>query len=244
MDRFEFYARLPRTEPGGVTFTNAYLTAVPIKASDRALDLACGSGDRATWIARSRGCKVVAVDNERRFLPTVRRKSHEGGSGHLVLPVAADYRNLPFPDNTFRVVLAEGAAMGLGLKQALTVWRRVITPEGHLCVTFPGVVNKDAPVEVRQVLEKRMVDPMGTLGEYHAVVRSAGFELVHQVPLQTELWEQFYAEGMRHAWALVASGEAKEDDPQIRAILGEAQWFRTFGRSRVFLQAMVLRRVR
>ena len=175
---------------------------------------------------------------------TTSGKSYEGGSGHLVLPVSADYRNLPFPDNTFKVVLAEGAAMGLGLKQALTVWRRVVTPEGHLCVTYPGVVNKDAPNEVRQALEKRMIDPMGTLGDYHAIVRATGFELVHQVPLQTELWEQFYADSMRHAWALMASGEVKEDDPQIRAVVAEAQWFRTFGRSRVFLQAMVMRRVR
>jgi hypothetical protein len=29
VDRFEFFARLPRNEPGGVAFTNAYLTAVP-----------------------------------------------------------------------------------------------------------------------------------------------------------------------------------------------------------------------
>jgi ubiquinone/menaquinone biosynthesis C-methylase UbiE len=244
VDRYEFYTRLPRSEPGGVAFTNAYLTAVPIKAVDRVLDLGCAGGDRATWIARSRGSRVVAVDADVRYLATVRRKAYEGGSGHLVLPVAADYRNLPFPDNMFKVVLAEGSAMVLGLKQALTVWRRIVMPEGHLCVTYPGVVNKDAPAEVRLPLEKRMVDPLGTLGEYHAAVRAAGFELVHQVPLQTELWEQFYAESMRHAWALVASNEAREDDPQIRAVLAEAQWFRTFGRSRVFLQAMVLRRVR
>lgn len=244
MDRFEFYARLPRNEPGGVTFTNAYLTAVPIKASDKVLDLACAGGDRATWIGRSRGSRVVAVDMDRRYLPTVRRKAYEGGAGQLVHPIAADYRNLPFADNTFRVILAEGAAMALGLKQALTVWRRIVVPEGHLCLTYPGVVNKDAPAEVRQALEKRMVDPLGTLGEYHAIVRAAGFELVHQVPLQTELWEQFYSESIRHAWALVASNEAKEDDPQIRTVLAEAQWFRAFGRSRVFMQAMVLRRVR
>lgn len=244
VDRFEFYAKLPRVEPGGVAFTNAYLTAVPIKATDKVLDLACAGGDRATWIARSRGCRVVAVDVDRRYLPTTRRKAYEGGAGHLVQPVSADYRNLPFADNTFKVILAEGAAMGLGLKQALTVWRRLIVPEGQLCLTYPGVVNKDAPNEVRQALEKRMVDPLGTLGEYHGTVRAAGFELVHQVPLQAELWEQFYAESMRHAWALIASNEAREDDPQIRSILAEAQWFRAYGRSRVFMQAMVLRRVR
>ncbi|MFZ4734518.1 MAG: SAM-dependent methyltransferase [Bradymonadia bacterium] len=244
MDRFEFYARLPRNEPGGVAFTNAYLTAVPIKANDRVCDLECASGDRAVWIARSRGCRVVAVDGDARYLPNVRRRAVEGGASQLVLPVCADPRNPPLVDGAFRVVLAEGAALGLGLKAALTLWRRIIMPEGHLCVTYPGVVNKDAPNEVRAPLERRMADPLGTLADYHGLVRSTGFELVHQVPLHADLWEQFYAESQRHAWALVASGAAREDDPTIKTVLAEAQWFRTVGRSRVFLQAMVLRRVR
>jgi len=42
VDRFEFFARLPRNEPGGVAFTNAYLTAVPLKPAERVLDLECG----------------------------------------------------------------------------------------------------------------------------------------------------------------------------------------------------------
>jgi hypothetical protein len=144
----------------------------------------------------------------------------------------------------FRAVLAEGAALALGLKTALTLWRRIIQPEGHLCVTYPGVVNKDAPPEVRAPLERRMADPLGTLADYHALVRATGFELVHQVALHADLWDQFYADCQRHAWALVASGAVRDDDPQVKSILAEAQWFRAVGRSRVFLQAMVLRRVR
>ncbi len=244
MDRFDFYSKLPRPEPGGVAFTNAYLTAVAVKATDRLCDIGCGAGDRASWIARSRGSRICAVDHERRFLPLVAKRSNEAGAARLVMPICADYRSLPFPDNAFRLIIAEGAAMSLGLKQALTLWRRLLTPDGHLCMTYPGVVNKDAPAEVRGPLEKRMVDPMGTLAEYHATVRATGFELVHQVQLQTELWEQFYADSLRHAWALTASGEVKEDDPIVKSIISEAEWFRMVGRSRVFLQAMVLRRVR
>ncbi len=244
MDRFEFFARLPRNEPGGVAFTNAYLTAVPLKPAERVLDLECGSGDRAVWLARSRGCRIVAADADARYLPIVRQRAVEGGSGHLVLPICAEPRNPPMGDGAFRAVLAEGAALALGLKTALTLWRRIIQPEGHLCVTYPGVVNKDAPPEVRAPLERRMADPLGTLADYHALVRATGFELVHQVALHADLWDQFYADCQRHAWALVASGAVRDDDPQVKSILAEAQWFRAVGRSRVFLQAMVLRRVR
>jgi hypothetical protein len=89
-----------------------------------------------------------------------------------------------------------------------------------------------------------MADPLGTLADYHALVRATGFELVHQVALHADQWDQFYADSQRHAWALVASGAVRDDDPQVKSILAEAQWFRAVGRSRVFLQAMVLRRVR
>ncbi len=244
MDRFEFFSRLPRAEPGGATFTSAYLTQVQIRATDTLLEIGCGSGDRATWVARSRGCRIVAVDQEARFLPIVRQRAAEGGASALVLPVCARHNSLPFPDGSFRLVMAEGAAVSLGLKQALTLWRRLVAPDGHLAITYPGVVKKDATADVRGILERRMVEPLCTLAEQHNTIRAGGFEVVHQVPLQPELWDGFYASTVRRAWALVKSDGIKEDDPVIAEALEEAKWFRTAGRGRVFLQAMVLRRVR
>ena len=79
MDRFEFFARLPRIEPGCATFTSQYLTKVPLKASDRILDLAAGAGQRATWVARSRGSRIVTVERDPRFLPHVMQTAREGG---------------------------------------------------------------------------------------------------------------------------------------------------------------------
>jgi ubiquinone/menaquinone biosynthesis C-methylase UbiE len=244
VDRLEFFCRLPRCEPGGATFTSAYLTHFPIKAHDVVLDLGCGSGDRATWIARSRGCKVVAVDRDARYLEYVQQRAEEGGASNLVLPVTADYGQLPFADASFKYVLAEGAAWPLGLKQALTVWRRVLVPQGLLAVTYPGVVNKDATPQVREPLEQRMAEPLGTLASYHQEARAAGFEVIHQVSLQHELWDAYYTDNIRHAWALSASGEVPEDDPALTEVLDEARWFRRVGRGRVFVQALVLKRVR
>jgi SAM-dependent methyltransferase len=244
VDRFTFFAELPRTEPGNAVFTSAYLTHVPIKASDMVLELGCASGDRATWIARSRGCRVVAVDQEPRFLPWVKRRAEEGGASRLVRPVAADYGRLPFPDTSFRAVLAEGAAMTIGLKAALAAWRRLVPPDGHVCLTYPGVVNKDAPSEVRAPLERRMAEPMGMLPEYHKLVRASGFEIQHQVPLPADLWEAFYTDVVRHAWAITAGGRGGETPRFVRDLLQEARWFRQIGRGRVFMQAMVLRRTR
>lgn len=244
MDRFSFFCQLPRVEPGNAVFTSAYLTHVPIKATDLVLELGSASGDRATWIARSRGCRIVAVDRDRRFMPWIRRRAEEGGAGHLIEPVAADYLRLPFRDGAFRCVIAEGPALTVGLKQALATWRRLVPVDGHVCLTYPGVVNKDAPAEVRGPVERRMAEAMGMLPDYHKVIRVSGFELQHQVPLPPDLWEAFYADTVRHAWALIASNRATDQTRVVREMLSEAKWYQQIGRGRVFLQAMVLRRLR
>ena len=46
MDRFDFFAHLPRNQPGGTSFTSAYLSSVKIHPTDRLLDLASAGGDR------------------------------------------------------------------------------------------------------------------------------------------------------------------------------------------------------
>ena len=244
MNFYEFFSALPRHEPGGATFTSGYLSAVNIKASDVACELATGPGTTAVWIARSRGCRVVAVDKDRRWLEMTQLHAREGGADDLVDPVCADYRSLPFGDNAFRVVLAEGAALGLGLKQALTLWRRLISPKGHLTLTYPGVVNKNAPPEVRGPLERRMVEPLGTLADYESVIRATSYELIHQSTLPNELWDGYYNDVVRHVWALEKAGKVTREDPFIRGVLEEARWFRHIGRGRVFLLGLVLRRVR
>lgn len=244
MDRFEFFSKLPLTEPGGAVFTSAYLTQIQIKATDLVLELGCGGGDLSAWVARSRGCRIISVDDDPRFVHSARDRAEDSGAGNLVKPIVADYRQLPFPDHSFKVVIAEGTAMKLGLKQALTLWRRLVPPQGHLAITYPGVVNKAAPDEVRAPLEARMVEPLGTLPEYHKAIRAAGYEVVHQVPLQPELWDAFYRDAIRHAWALLDHQACPEDDPVVQGVIEEARWYRRVGRGRVFLQALVLRRLR
>lgn len=242
MDRFDFFAHLPRNQPGGTSFTSAYLSSVKIHPTDRLLDLASAGGDRTVWIARSRLCKIVSVDADPRYQDIVKAAAEEGGAGHLVSPRAAKYDDLPFEDESFDLILAEGAAMEIGLEKALNLWRPLVAKDGFIAVTYPGVVNQNSPPEVRQPMEARMVEPMKTLKEYHGIIKGAGFELVHQTPLPNILWETFYTDAVRRAWALIDAGEATEETPVVRQVLEEARWYRRIGRGRVFVQAFMLRR--
>ena len=243
MDRFQFFSQLPRNEPGGVSFTSAYLGAVQVRATDRILDLRCGGGDRSVWVARSRGCEVVCVDEDPRFLSILNKNAYESGAGDKIFGVASRYDTLPFTEDSFPLVIAEWAAVRLGLEQSIKAWRTLVPVSGHIAISYPGVVNRDAPQEVRSALEDRMVEPLSTLADYQETIRSNGYEIVHQTPLLNALWERFYADSLRHAWSTIANGEASPEDPVVTSVIREAEWFHTVGRGRVFLQAMLLRRI-
>ncbi len=243
MDRFEFFSEMPKSEAGAATFTSAYLTPVPIKKADKILDLACGPGDRAVWIARSRGCPVFACDKDERYLPIVKKRAEAGGSAQWITTVCSDYLSLPFDDKSFKVVMAENVAMETGLLRGLEAWRRLPRDDGYLSISYPGLVNKAAPAEVREPLEKRMAEPMGTMGDYQNTIRAAKFEIVHQYPLATNIWDRFYLDNMRHAWALVKNGRVEENDTVLNDILSEAKWFHNVARGRLFYHAFLLKRV-
>ena len=242
MDRFQFFSRLPRNEPGGVSFTSAYLGAVQIRATDRILDQRCGTGDRSVWVARSRGCEVVCVDEDPRFLSVLAKNAYESGAGDQIFGVASAYDALPFKEGSFPLVMAEWAAGTLGLEHSIKAWRTLVPVGGHIAISYPGVVNRDAPIEVRAALEARMVEPLATLSDYQEIIRDCGYEIIHQTPLLNALWERFYADSLRHAWSALANGEASRDDSVIGSVMKEAEWFHTGGRGRIFLQAMLLRR--
>ncbi|MEE2786281.1 MAG: class I SAM-dependent methyltransferase [Myxococcota bacterium] len=242
MDRFDFFQGLPRGEPGGVTFTAAYVGSVPIGPDDVVLDLHSRCGERAVWLARSRRCKVVAVDQDRRFVEALSTRAADGGAGDQVEPVVSTYDDLSFEPESFRLVIAEWAPIFTGLRNGLTRWKNLVPVDGYVAFSYPGIINKDAPKEVRGPYEERMVEPMQTLAEYHNVARAVGYEIVLQSPLPHELWELYYSDVLRRAWALNGGRNQQSASPLVRSLLEEAQWYRRIGRGRVFLQSMLLRR--
>ena len=243
MDRFEFFSRLPRLEPGSVSFTSLLLNTVEVQQDEAMVDLSAGAGDRSIWLARSRVRKVIAVNEDPRYNTVLQERSRSGGSDSFVETVTSDLMDLPFEPNSCKLILAEWAATKNGLKASVENWREFITPGGYLALSYPGVKNRDAPVEARGPLELRMAEPMDTLNQYLKIFSEAGLELQFQLPLNEETWDDFYADTLRRVWALKEEDEARANDPVLKSIHAEAKWYRRVGRGRVFLQGFLLKKV-
>jgi demethylmenaquinone methyltransferase/2-methoxy-6-polyprenyl-1,4-benzoquinol methylase len=103
--------------------------AAAVRAGDRVLDAACGTGDLALADLRAGAGAVVGLDFADRMLERARRKS----AG--VEWVRGDVLALPFADDSF-----DAATVGFGLRNVadleagLRELRRVLRPGGRLAV--------------------------------------------------------------------------------------------------------------
>ena len=91
----------------------------------RVLEVGCGRGEAAEWIARETGAEVVAVDQSERMVELARARGVDARAG--------DVQELPFEDESFDVVLAAWMLYHVAdLDRGLAEIARVLRPGGRL----------------------------------------------------------------------------------------------------------------
>ncbi len=108
--------------------------AVDLRAGQRVLDVACGSGNAALAAAR-RFCQVTGIDYVPTLLDNARQRAQAEGLQATFQD--ADAEALPFPDDAFDVVLSTcGAMFAPDQEQTARELLRVCRPGGRI-----GMVN-------------------------------------------------------------------------------------------------------
>jgi ubiquinone/menaquinone biosynthesis C-methylase UbiE len=135
--------------------------AAGIKAGQRVLDVACGTGILAREAA-SRGSSVVGLDRNEGMLAMARR-----------IAPAVDWKvgraeQLPFPDSSFDAVVSQFGLMFFDDRvQAVREMRRVLKPGGRLAVAVWDRLENSPGYAAMAALLERLFGPR-IAGELHA----------------------------------------------------------------------------
>lgn len=136
--------------PGGLTLTEETASRCRIGRGTRVLEVACGTGESACFLAGDRGADVTAVDHSAGMVRRTRRKARERGVEVAV--VRADAHRLPFPRGGFDAAISECALSLLDKERALSEMVRVVRPGGY--VGFHEIFWKEtAPEGIKAELE-------------------------------------------------------------------------------------------
>lgn len=118
-------------------------TRFPLAAGDRVLDLGCGAGRHAFECYR-RGAQVVALDQNAEEIREVAKwfaamkEAGEAPEGATATAMEGDALNLPFPDDSFDVVIISEVMEHIpDDKGVLAEMVRVLRPGGRIAITVP-----------------------------------------------------------------------------------------------------------
>ena len=131
---FMGYIGIPFFNIGGQVSMDRLAEMCHIGAGTRVLDVGCGTGGNACYLAERYGCTVVGVDiAERMVLEATRRAQRRGLTDRVSFKIGDAYR-LHFPDASFDVVVTVFVSQFLDPARAFPEFGRVLVDGGRLGV--------------------------------------------------------------------------------------------------------------
>ena len=138
-------APLDQFHTRGILATSELATAAGIQPSMRVLDIGCGIGGPARYLAATFGCNVNGIDLSPGFIDAATYLTARCGLSDRVTFRTGDALHLPFEDAAFDAVFLQHVAMNVKDRTALYAEvRRILAPGGRLA-TF-DVVLRDGEV--------------------------------------------------------------------------------------------------
>jgi SAM-dependent methyltransferase len=169
LDEFKpgFHDRLARNWPepreqlhaGGWAATRRLVKELAIGPADSVLDVCCGEGGSAVWLARNIGARLVGIDILQAAVESARRRAAREGVLASCAFLRANLFSLPFRDESFDVVFGQDAD-GFAHGQRIVAFRecfRVLRPGGRFQVQH-WIPWLDAPPAVTERFDQVQVE--------------------------------------------------------------------------------------
>lgn len=113
---------------------------LPVKAGDHILDIGCGVGGPARYLARRFHCTVTGVDITRPFVEAGNKLTALLGMQDVVRIELADGQSLPYDDEVFEGAYAQHVTMNVADRALFFAEAyRVVRPGGFFAITEHGL---------------------------------------------------------------------------------------------------------
>jgi SAM-dependent methyltransferase len=174
---FDFAAEVGFTKHlGGVAATDELARLCQIGPDSHVLDVGCGAGVTACYLARKFGCRVTGVDILAGMVERSRKRAaREGLAGRVTFEVA-DAQDLPFDDVSFDAVITESVTSFPEDKlKAVREYARVTRPGGYVGLNESTWLKEPTPEMVAWVDQDMAGNPRPlTAGEWQGLLEHAG----------------------------------------------------------------------
>ncbi len=151
-----FLAKLGKTRlrPGGIKATNWLIEQGDFSKDSRVLEVACNMCTTSIELAQTYGCQIVGVDMDSHVLEQARVKIADAGLEDKIHIQRGNALKLPFPDNSFDIVINEAMLTmlrGEAKEKAIKEYWRVLKPGGRLLTHDVSYISDDMETKLHQL---------------------------------------------------------------------------------------------
>ena len=167
--------------PEAMEHTNEIMAEIAkLEEGARVLDLGCGYGATARYLARECGSSVVGINVSEKELEVAKARALEAGLGDFLTFESGDFHSLKYADESFDVVWSQEAFLhGANKDQIISEAKRVLVPGGTLIFTDLVVTAGTSPSDRERIYERVRSPVMWDADDYHRCLVGQGFQVLH-----------------------------------------------------------------
>lgn len=189
-DFMTVFQNLERWGPGCDADSLKALSMLPTTPT-KIIDIGCGKGFSTRLLAKHTQAEIVAVDNEQSALDELGKRLAEQGLDSRVILSCASMTDLPYTLQSFDCIWSEAAAYIMGVEQAVTQWRKLLTDSGFMVISDLVWLTDNPSHEAVAFWEGEYPD-MQTIKKRLDQMCQAGFAVIDHFTLSEQAWNDYY----------------------------------------------------
>ena len=190
---WEIHHGLPREGAGDNASTRkAYAMLADLPANPDILDIGCGPGMQTLELARISNANLSALDKHQPFLDELNHMAVDAGLADRIKTVNASMSALPFGDERFDVIWAEGAIFIIGVEKGLAHWKPFLKNKGYIVFTHICWLETNPPHEIKAFWNKNFPQMQDIEGVLHTIKLSGLNPISHFTLPDSAWWDDYY----------------------------------------------------
>lgn len=190
---FEAFEGLTRLGPGSKEST---LKAISMLGREediiQILDIGCGVGAHTILLAHAfPNATIIAIDNHMPYIEKLNETINECGLSHRVLGRFISMFEMPFDDNSFDLIWAEGSIYIAGFRNGLKDWKKLLKSDGCLVCSELSWIT-DLPSEDIYTFWNEEYPQIDTIENKIAQIKSEGYNYKSHFIMPVTDWTDNY----------------------------------------------------